>query len=241
MHNFRGLLLNPSIDKLAVGSELAEAGSVQIPKFLEKFAAEETFACLEQQVVWEMAFRNGAEAMTKTAAQLASMTQQDRQAFHGAVIEQAKTDYQFAYYRYPMVDAYTNKWEPKLMLNAILESINSPESIDYFRELTGDEQIRKVELQATLYAPGHFLMRHNDSASTADDRRFAIVINLTKEWESHWGGMLEFVEGQQVTKTHVPTFNSCSLFKVPRDHQVSYVAPFATRPRYALTGWLRAD
>ena len=52
MHNFRGLLLNPSIDKLAVGSELAEAGSVQIPKFLEKFAAEETFACLEQQVVW---------------------------------------------------------------------------------------------------------------------------------------------------------------------------------------------
>jgi len=44
-----------------------------------------------------------------------------------------------------------------------------------------------------------------------------------------------------VTKTHVPTFNSCSLFKVPRDHQVSYVAPFATKPRYALTGWLRAD
>ena len=74
MHNFRGLLLNPSIDKLAVGSELAEAGSVQIPNFFEQFAAEETFACLEQQVVWEMAFRNGAEAMTKTAAQLASMT-----------------------------------------------------------------------------------------------------------------------------------------------------------------------
>ena len=70
MHNFRGLLLNPSIDKLAVGSELAEAGSVQIPNFFEQFAAEETFACLEQQVVWEMAFRNGAEAMTKTAAQL---------------------------------------------------------------------------------------------------------------------------------------------------------------------------
>ena len=62
MHNFRGLLLNPSIDQLAVGSELAEAGSVQIPNFLAQFAAEETFACLEQQVVWEMAFRNGVRS-----------------------------------------------------------------------------------------------------------------------------------------------------------------------------------
>lgn len=233
--------MNPSIDQVAIGSELAEVGSVKIPNFLDQFAAEQTFTCLNEQVVWEMAFRNGVEAMTKTAAQLSAMTQQDRQAFHGAVIDQAKRDYQFAYYRYPMVDAYTNKLEPKLMLNAILEAINSLDSIKYFRELTGDAQIRKVELQATLYAPGHFLMRHNDSTSTADDRRFAIVINLTKEWESHWGGMLEFVDGQQVTKTHVPTFNTCSLFKVPRDHQVSYVAPFATKPRYALTGWLRAD
>ena len=233
--------MNPSIDQVAIGSELAEVGSVKIPNFLDQFAAEQTFTCLNEQVVWEMAFQNGVEAMTKTAVQLSAMTQQDRQEFHGAVIDQAKRDYQFAYYRYPMVDAYTNKLEPKLMLNAILEAINSLDSIKYFRELTGDAQIRKVELQATLHAPGHFLMRHNDSASTADDRRFAIVINLTKEWESHWGGMLEFVDGQQVTKTHVPTFNTCSLFKVPRDHQVSYVAPFATKPRYALTGWLRAD
>ena len=241
MHNFRGLLLNPSIDHAAFGDELAASGVVQIPNFLEQFAAEETFTCLDQQVTWELAFRNGAEAITRSTAQLASMTPEDRQAFHGAVIEQAKRDYQFAYFRYPMIDAYTNKWEPKLMLNAILEAINSPDSIEHFRTLTGDEQIRKIELQATLFAPGHFLMQHNDSASTADDRRFAIVINLTKEWEPHWGGMLEFVDGREVAKTHVPTFNSCSLFKVPRDHQVSYVAPFATKPRYALTGWLRAD
>jgi Rps23 Pro-64 3,4-dihydroxylase Tpa1-like proline 4-hydroxylase len=156
-------------------------------------------------------------------------------------MEQAKRDYQFAYFRYPMIDAYTNKWEPQLMLNAILEAINAADSLDFFRELTGDEQIRKVELQATYFAPGHFLKQHNDSSTTADDRRYACVINLTKDWESHWGGLLQFLDGQGVTNTHVPAFNSCSLFKVPRDHQVSYVAPYATKPRYALTGWLRAD
>jgi Rps23 Pro-64 3,4-dihydroxylase Tpa1-like proline 4-hydroxylase len=241
MHNFQGLLINKLNDKAAWGDQLASAGSVQIPNFLEAFAAEETYSCLEQQVPWEMAYRSGDEAMTKTIAQLSAMTPEDRQAFHGAVMEQAKRDYQFAYFRYPMIDAYTNKWEPQLMLNAILEAINAVDSLDFFRELTGDEKIRKVELQATYFAPGHFLKQHNDSSTTGDDRRYACVINLTKDWESHWGGLLQFLEGQGVTNTHVPAFNSCSLFKVPRDHQVSYVAPYATKPRYALTGWLRAD
>ena len=140
-----------------------------------------------------------------------------------------------------MIDAYTNKWQPRLMLCDILEAINGPKSLDFFRAVTGDTQIRKVELQATYYAPGHFLKLHNDSDTAGDDRRYACVINLTKDWESHWGGLLQFVDDKGVSATQVPTFNNCGLFKVPCDHQVSYVAPFATRPRYALTGWLRAD
>lgn len=241
MHNFTGLLLNSENDSIAAAKQLSSTGTVLIPHFLDTFAAEETYSCLSQEVSWEMAYRNGPQAMVKTTAELAQMSAEDRQAFHGGVIEQAKRDYQFAYFRYPMIDAYTNKWEPRLMLNAILEAINSSDALEHFRALTGDEQIRKVELQATYFAPGHFLKQHNDSASTADDRRFACVINLSKEWESHWGGLLQFVDGQEVVETHVPAFNSCSLFKVPRDHQVSYVAPFATKPRFALTGWLRAD
>ncbi|MDP4599464.1 MAG: 2OG-Fe(II) oxygenase [Pseudomonadales bacterium] len=241
MLNFQGRLLSPAIDQAGAAHELATSGAVLIPRFLEQFAADETFACLNEQVSWEMAYRNGPESMTKTVAQLSAMTPEDRQAFHGAVIEQARRDYQFAYFRYPMIDAYTNKWQPALMLNAILEAINSAAVVEFLQKLTGDEQIRKVELQATYYAPGHFLKLHNDSATTGDDRRYACVINLSKDWESHWGGLLQFVDNGGVTATHVPTFNSCSLFKVPRDHQVSYVAPFATRPRYALTGWLRAD
>lgn len=35
MHNFRGLLLNPSIDHAAFGDELAASGVVQIHDFLE--------------------------------------------------------------------------------------------------------------------------------------------------------------------------------------------------------------
>jgi Rps23 Pro-64 3,4-dihydroxylase Tpa1-like proline 4-hydroxylase len=37
----------------------------------------------------------------------------------------------------------------------------------------------------------------------------------------------------------VPGFNVLNLFKVPTDHSVSVVAPFAAEPRLALTGWFR--
>jgi SM-20-related protein len=243
MLNFQDCLINPAIDHEALAIQLAATGAIAIPDFLEQFAADETFSCLETQVAWEMAYRDGEASMTKTVAQLSAMSDNDRQVFHGSVIEQARNGYQFAYFRYPMIDAYTDKRQPRLMLCDILEAINAPKSLDFFRTVTGDTHIRKVELQATYYAPGHFLKLHDDSStpSTVDDRRYACVINLSKNWESHWGGLLQFVDDHGVSATQVPAFNNCSLFKVPRTHQVSYVAPFATQPRYALTGWLRAD
>jgi Rps23 Pro-64 3,4-dihydroxylase Tpa1-like proline 4-hydroxylase len=111
------------------------------------------------------------------------------------------------------------------MLNDVLESMNSQLSLDFLRDLTGDQEVRKVEFQATNYAPGNFLKLHNDNAESGSDRRYACVVGLTKDWESHWGGLLQFVEDGHVTRSLVPSFNTCVIFKVPRDHMVSYVAP----------------
>jgi len=141
----------------------------------------------------------------------------------------------------------TQWWMPtstnghQLILNDVLESFNSPASLNFLRDITGDLEVRKVEFQATYYASGHFLKLHNDNAKAGDDRRYACVLGLTKDWQSDWGGLLQFVEDGQVTLSCTPSFNSCVIFKVPRDHQVSYVAPFAGKPRYSLTGWMRAD
>ncbi len=105
----------------------------------------------------------------------------------------------------------------------------------------GDRQIRKVELQATRYRAGSFLRRHVDQPETQSDRRYACVLSLSKDWQSDWGGVLQFVEGDQVVQSINPHFNMLALFKVPQGHQVSYVAPYAVGARYSLTGWMRAD
>ena len=37
-----------------------------------------------------------------------------------------------------------------------------------------------------------------------------------------------------------PAFNSLNVFKVPAQHAVSIVAPFAGAPRLSITGWIRS-
>lgn len=65
-------------------------------------------------------------------------------------------------------------------------------------------------------------------------------MNLSPDWRPDWGGLLMF-EGadSHIEQGFVPSFNALNLFAVPARHFVSYVAPFAPRRRYSVTGWLR--
>jgi SM-20-related protein len=236
-----GHIISTTLDQNAIKSELAEKGFIVIPNFLDENAAERIFNCLNDEVRWELAYREGNQSVAQTYDQQLALTPEERAQQRQQILDQAKKDYQFSYFRYPMIDAYMNNWKPKLILNDVLESFNSPLSLDFLRDISGDHEVRKVEFQATNYAPGHFLKLHNDMAKAGDDRRYACVVGLTKEWQSDWGGLLQFVDDNKVTRSFTPSFNSCAIFKVPRDHQVSYVAPYASKPRYSLTGWLRAD
>jgi Rps23 Pro-64 3,4-dihydroxylase Tpa1-like proline 4-hydroxylase len=38
-----------------------------------------------------------------------------------------------------------------------------------------------------------------------------------------------------------PSFNAMTLFDVKHVHAVTYVAPFASKPRLAISGWFRAS
>ena len=128
--------------------------------------------------------------------------------------------------------------DPTLILHAILDFLNSEEFIAFARWLVNDPKITHVSAQATRYRPGHFLTRHQDK-DPHEDRAYAYVINLTKNWHADWGGLLQFEnDAGDVTQTFTPHWNSLSLFKVPQSHIVSLVSPFAIEDRLAITGWL---
>ena len=231
-------MINNDLDFEGYRIDLAKHTRVQIPGFLQLDAAERLRSCLQNEVPWSLAERSDGIPKTIAADDYSVMDSQARAAILQKAYGRAKTEFQFVYESYMMVKAAREGRDPTLILHAILDFLNSEEFIAFARWLVNDPKISHASAQATRYRPGHFLTLHQDKEKN-EDRAYAYVINLTRNWQADWGGLLQFENDRgDVTQTFVPHWNSLSLFKVPQSHIVSLVAPYATEDRLAITGWL---
>lgn len=231
-------MINNDLDFESYRIDLARNTRVQIPDFLQLAAAERLHHCLQNEVPWSLAERSDGISKTVSATDYALMDEQARAKHLQKAYIRAKTQFQFVYESYMMVKASIEGRDPGLILHAILGFLNSAEFLEFARWLVNDPGISHVGAQATRYRNGHFLTRHQDK-DQHEDRAYAYVINLAKNWQADWGGLLQFQNDQgDVTQTFVPHWNSLSLFKVPQSHSVSLISPFATEDRLAITGWL---
>jgi hypothetical protein len=227
-------MLNNDLDYERWRRELAARGRVQVPEFLQAAAAERLHDCLRREVPWSTAERGRPDvpAAPGDAA--------DRALLEGAYATAEREGFHFVYDRYLMVEARKEGRDPDLVLHAVLEFFNGPQFLDFLRYFTGDRTINMVGAQATRYRPGQFLRVHDDQHA-GEGRRYAYVINLSRDWEPDWGGLLHFTDASgAMVESFVPRFNSLSLFKVPMAHHVGLVAPWAREPRLAITGWWHA-
>lgn len=212
---------------------------VQIPGFLQPDAAETLRQCLLTEIPWALAERSDGASHTIAADAYAVMDEERRADLFARSYERAKHEFQFSYDSYMMVKAVTEGWKFNV-LHAVLEFLNSPDFLVFARRLTGEPGIHAVNAQATRYRPGQFLTRHEDE-EVKEGRVCAYVINLSKNWDSDWGGLLQFHDdNKRLIDTFVPYWNHLSLFRVPQSHSVSLVAPWALEPRLAITGWFLA-
>jgi Rps23 Pro-64 3,4-dihydroxylase Tpa1-like proline 4-hydroxylase len=231
-------MISNTLDIAPHRSRLAERGRVQIPGFLQEDSAQRLRQCLRDEVPWELAQRSDRPPLLDPARQGLAPAAQDLERLREA-IRRARSGFEFAFDRYRMIDARRDGQDPHLVLHVVVDFLNSPDFLEFARELTGDPDIRMVSAIASRYRPGHFLRMHDDR-SNEEDRAFAYVINLSQGWEADWGGVLQFVDPQQnVLETFTPHWNSLSLFRVPHQHVVTQVAPWALDARYSITGWLR--
>lgn len=236
-------MLNPSLEITPYAGRFAEYGRVQIPEPLNVAYAEALENCLRTEVPWGLSVLENGEGRTYLAEELRTMQRAEWQQLMQGVQRTAREGYQFLFNSYQIVTAWKEKRDTHLMLHAFFEFMNSAPVLEFARAVTGLEDIAKADAQATRYLPGHFLRRHNDfgQQSATDSRRAAYVINLSRDWHADWGGQLQFLDqDDRVTESWVPGFNRLSLFKVPAWHCVSCVAPYATAPRLAITGWFRS-
>ncbi|MDI9237999.1 2OG-Fe(II) oxygenase family protein [Lysobacter sp. LF1] len=229
-------MIGDRVDVALCREQLRERGRAQVADYLQPPVAERLQECLAHEVPWTLAVRDGTGARTIEHAAYAAMDEAESARLLSSVAD-AKGEFRFAYESYMMVTAYQEGRDPDLALHRVLEVFNSPQYLAFVRELTGDPRIRRVNAQATRYRAGHFLRYHTD-AESREGRLYAYVLNLTRDWQADWGGLLQFIDGEgRITDTFLPRWNTLSLFKVPTGHAVSLVAPWAEQDRMAITGW----
>ena len=222
-------------------ARLRAHGRVQIPGFLQEPSALRLHQCLSEEVPWETAQRSDA-VLAEGQDRRPPPGRAEDEAALAATCLRAREGFEFYFDRYRMIDARRDGTDPQLVLHAVVDFLNSPQFLDFARQLTGDPAIRMVSAIGVRYRAGHFLRAHNDLAND-ENRAFAYVINLSRQWSPDWGGLLHFLDPEQrrVVDTFTPLWNSLSLFRVPQPHVVSLVAPWAGSARYSITGWFRRD
>lgn len=233
--------LNQALDIDALAGELARNRRLQVRDFFEPDSAEQIHAMLARETPWWLAYNVGDRVEQLAPETLARLQpQQFEQLFQG-IVDRASRQYQFVYSFYPLLGTYFDPNAPKLPLHHLFEFLNSPPMLDWFRRLTGRDDVLWLDGQATLYQSGNFLKSHSD-LDDKNSRAAAYVLNFTKGWERDWGGYLEFYnDNHDIELALRPIFNALNIFLVPTDHAVGVVAPFAPGDRLSVTGWLRTD
>lgn len=230
--------INPGLDPAAIRDTLTRRRRVLIRDFFEAPVVEALANALAA-VDWSLLYRDETGDRRLSGEELRALSTERRTQISAGINDLAGRTYQFSFYSHPIV--HTAQRGESDLLSRFVRWMADEEFLSVMRNISGLQDIDRVYAQGTLYARGSFLNVHNDEVEV-ENRRLAYVINLTPRWRPDWGGLLHFDDGEgNVVETFFPHFNSLSLFLVPQNHFVSYVAPYAQAERLAITGWLIAS
>lgn len=213
-----------------------------VPDILQPDFALNVLDAIEAQQGWLLVTRIEGAHREFDAAQMALVPAERLQTFEHLVAQEARSGFQYRFERHLLYDNLRAGKLPVGPLRQLAELLNSDAFIGLLHTIMGEAFTSGETFcdgQLTRYRAGHFLTSHDDELP--EFRRVAaFVLNLTPNWSADLGGLLMFTgEDGHVQEAFTPKFNTLSFFKVPQQHAVSAVAPFAQGARHAVTGWLR--
>jgi len=232
--------LNPSLDPDALAADYRANRRMQIRDFLTDPSARAVYEELHQ-LPWGLVYNEGEKVVQLAPDRVAQLDGREAAAITAGIQRRARTQYQFLYAYFPILTAYFSSHSPRFGIFDFYEFINNPATLDFVRRVTGLDNIRWADGQATWYKPGHFLKAHTDEEASTG-RLAAYVMNLSPMWERDWGGFLQFFDADDnIEQAFKPSFNTLNIFTIPQHHSVSMVSTYVQAERLAVTGWFRGD
>jgi len=227
-------VLNLELDIDALRLAFAQDQRVRIDHVLDQSFAKEVETCLKQSVPFDYIFHRQGQDYVVSEQKMARLSLPDRKKLQSELSELATQGVGFLYAGYRM-EGQNLSAAPRV-LKRLFELVNT-ELLEKISSICDCPDIKDADGQFTRLTQGHYLTRHSDIV-TAERRRLAYVLNFTRNWHPDWGGLLQFYENDGTPRdAWAPQFNSLVLFDVRHVHSVTYVAPHAAAPRFALTGW----
>ncbi len=233
-------LVNQELDWSELSGRFARSHRLLIRDFLSQDALSQLGSLARSELPWHLQYRLSGQATSITEAELQQLRPEARTELFARVTAEAREDFQFLYYSCSLNPSHLRSLPQGHPIHAVARGLFNLGFIRRLSKIVNDDSIIGLTASVTRYDPGCFLLPHDDSG-TQDARRVAFVLNLSEDWWPDWGGLLQFLDGDRNIETcFTPHAGSIALFKVPQWHCVSYVAPFAARSRFAITGWLIA-
>lgn len=233
--NVDDIKINKKINFADYSETLQNKGRVQIHNFFATDTAEQLHNIVHQHSPWYLAYNEFNNFYESSYEEVKKLPPDVKKQFMDGFYQRARSHFQYVFKQYYITQAI--KLGEDSQLNFMEKYVNSAPFLDIMRTLANDKNINWVDTFASAYEPGHFLTRHDD-VHQKNDRVLAYTVGMTKDWNPNWGGNLVFYDDDNnITEGFIPRFNTLSVFTIPQQHAVQFVAPFAEKDRVSLLGW----
>lgn len=227
-------------DAETLAERFARDGRLTISDFLPRQEAADLYSMLRKREDWRQVIIWGERIAELDRPTQKALTDEQRETLDRAVYENARTGFQARYETIRIPDDPDQRGAADDPLAQVAKYLSSERMVDFFRTITGRQEITFADAQATAYSPGDFLTGHDDAVAQKN-RVAAYVLGLTPTWRMEWGGLLLFHEASNTRGSAIaPGFNQLNLFMVGQQHSVTEVTRAAASRRLSITGWLRA-
>lgn len=235
-------VLQQNLPDAAACAAYARDGRVQVSDFLTPAMAEAVAEALVDRGQWHLSYGPNAQGVHYRRPISAENEQEAQAAMVERLRHRQGNTFGKIHDTYAPWSGEPVPTEPRALLavNALMAIVSGPVFRNYLQVLCAEPALHLNLVRATRYRPGHFLSRHDDKIRLAGKTRaLAFVLNLSRDWQADWGGLLLFENAaHQATQVMHPLWNSLSVFRVPQTHSVTQVAPWAQGSRLALSGWM---